>query len=247
MRDVPGDYYRRLHEVDTHHWWHVGMRSAAVALLDGHLHGALLDAGCGTGGFLAWAAEQGTFTRLCGIDLSAEAIELARETVPAAELHAAPLDRIPFGDGEFDVAVSLDVLQHVHEDVLDTSLRELRRVLRPGGFLLVRTNGDRRARLERDDWRAYDPQTLAADLRRAGFTARRVTYGNAAFSLAAAARGRRPQPPTETSCGIPEPETGAKASVGSRVLGLEAALLRRGVRLPYGHTLFALAEREAVP
>jgi SAM-dependent methyltransferase len=247
MRDVPGDYYRRLHEVDTRHWWHLGMRSAAVALLDGRLHGSLLDAGCGTGGFLAWAAEQGTFSRLCGIDLSPEAVELARETVPDAELHAAPLDRIPFGDEEFDLAVTLDVLQHVHEDALDASLRELRRVVKPGGALLVRTNGDRRARRERDDWRAYDPKTLAADLRRAGFAVRRMTYGNAAFSVAAAARGRRPHAPTETSCGVPEPETGAKAAVGRRLLELEAGLLRRGVRLPYGHTLFALAEREAVP
>jgi len=247
MRDVPGDYYRRLHEVDTRHWWHLGMRSAAVALLDGHLHGALLDAGCGTGGFLSWAAEQGSFPRLCGIDLSPEAIEIARETVPQAELHAAPLDRIPFGDGEFDLVVSLDVLQHVHETAVDESLRELRRVLRPGGLLLVRTNGDRRARRERDDWRAYDPQTLAADLRRAGFAVRRTTYANTAFSLAAAARGRRPHAPTESSCGVPEPEAGAKSAIGSRMLGFETALLRRGVRLPYGHTLFALAEREAVP
>lgn len=247
MRDVPGDYYRRLHEVDTSHWWHLGMRSAAVALLDGRLHGSLLDAGCGTGGFLAWAAALGTFTRLCGIDLSPEAIELAREAVPGAELHAAPLDRIPFGDAEFDLAVSLDVLQHVHEDALDASLRELRRVVKPGGALLVRTNGDRQARRERDDWRAYDPQTLAADLRRAGFAVRRTTYANALFSLAGAARGRRPHAPTESSCGVPDPETGAKSAIGSRVLGLEAALLRRGVRLPYGHTLFALAEREVVP
>src|SRR5262245_23996825 len=135
MRDVPDDYYRRLHEVDAGHWWHLGMRSLAGALLDGRMHGALLDAGCGTGGFLAWAASTGAFTRLCGIDLSVEAVELAREAVPDAELHAAPLDRLPFGGREFDLVVSLDVLQHVPEGALDGSLKELRRVLRPGGAL----------------------------------------------------------------------------------------------------------------
>lgn len=247
MKDVPADYYRRLHEVDTRHWWHLGMRSVAVALLDGRMHGALLDAGCGTGGFLAWAASTGGFPRLCGIDLSVEAVELARETVPTAELHAAPLDRIPFGDGEFDLAVSLDVLQHVPEGLVDASLKELRRVLRPGGALLVRTNGDRQARRERDDWRAYDASLLAADLRRAGFAVRKVTYANTMLSLAAAARGRRPTAPTGSSCGIPRVETGAKAAVGRALLEAEARAVGAGARLPYGHTLFALAEREPLP
>lgn len=247
MRDVPDDYYRRLHEVDTGHWWHLGMRSVAGALLDGRAHGSLLDAGCGTGGFLAWAASTETFTRLCGIDLSVEAVDLARETVPAAELHAAPLDRVPFGDQEFDVVVSFDVLQHVPDGALDASLKELRRVLRPGGALLVRTNGARCARRVRDDWRAYDAATLAADLRRAGFTIRRITYANAVPSLAAAAIGRRPDAPTEASCGIPQVETGAKATLGRGLLELEARLVARGGRVPYGHTLFALAEREVVP
>jgi len=247
VRDVPADYYRRLHEVDSQHWWHLGMRSLAAALLDGRMGGSLLDAGCGTGGFLAWAAETGRFSRRCGIDLSVEAVELARETVPGAELHAAPLDQIPFGDEEFDLAVSLDVLQHVPEDLLDASLKELRRVLKPGGALLVRTNGDREARRERDDWRAYDAATLAADLRRAGFTVRRVTYANTVLSLAASARGRRPEAPTGSSCGIPPVETGPKAAVGRALLEAEARVVGLGGRLPYGHTLFALAEREPLP
>jgi SAM-dependent methyltransferase len=246
MQDVPGDYYRRLQEVDTRHWWHVGMRSLAEALLEGRLHGALLDAGCGTGGFLAWARSTGAFSRLCGIDFSAEAIDIARETVPDAELHAAPLDRIPFGDGGFDLVVSLDVLQHVHESQLDASLREVRRVLRPGGTLLVRTNGGRRARRVRDDWRAYDAPTLAADLRRAGFAVRRLTYANTLLSLAAAARGRRPEAPTGESCGIPLVEEGARTAVGRTLLEVETRVVARGGRLPYGHTLFALAEREVV-
>lgn len=247
MKDVPDDYYRRLHEIDTRHWWHLGMRSVAAALLDGRMHGALLDAGCGTGGFLAWAAGTGAFTRLCGIDLSVEAVELAREAVPGAELHAAPLDRVPFGDDEFDLAVSLDVLQHVPEASLDASLKELRRVLRPGGALLVRTNGDRQARRERDDWRAYDGATLAADLRRAGFAVQRVTYANTLLSLVASARGQHPHAPTGSSCGIPRAETGPKAAVGRALLEAEARAVGLGARLPYGHTLFALAERPALP
>jgi SAM-dependent methyltransferase len=249
MKDVPGDYYRRLHDVDSRHWWHRGMRGIARAMLAGRLGGgAFLDAGCGTGGFLAWVASLGTFERLCGVDLSAEAIEIAHEVVPAADLRVSPLDRLPFGDGEFDLVVSLDVLQHVPEGALAASLLELRRVLKPGGALLVRTNGDRRARRERDDWRAYDAATLAADLRRAGFAVRRVTYANSLLSAAAAARGRAPHAPTTERTGIPTQDAGPTAAVGSALLGLEARLLASPrVRLPFGHTLFALAEREVGP
>jgi SAM-dependent methyltransferase len=218
------------------------MREIEATLLRGRLHGSVLDAGCGTGGFLTWAAARGTFSRLAGVDISAEAIELAREVVPSAELRVAPLDRLPFGDGEFDLAVSHDVLQHVPEAVLDAGLRELRRVLRPGGALLVRTNGDRRARRERDDWRAYDAATLAADLRRAGFAVRRVTYANALLSLAEP----RPAAPTGERCGIPRRASGPRAAVGSALLRTEALLVGRGGHLPFGHTLFALAEREKV-
>jgi hypothetical protein len=111
----------------------------------------------------------------------------------------------------------------------------------------VRTNGGRRARRERDDWRAYDAATLGADLRRAGFTVRRLTYANAVLSLAAAARGQRPEAPTGSSCGIPRLEAGAKAAVGRALLEAEARVVGLGPRLPYGHTLFALAERERLP
>ncbi len=247
MRDVPGDYYRRLREVDTGHWWHVGMHRIGEALAGDQLArgGRLLDAGCGTGGFLARMRDLGRFDRLCGIDVSAEAVELARRAVPEADVRVAPLDAIPFADREFELVSSLDVLQHVPAGALERSLAELHRVLRPGGTLLVRTNGGRHGRRERDDWRLYDAATLGAELRGAGFTVRRVTYANTALSLAAALLGRGPHAPSGETSGIPAPEHGLKAAAGSALLRLEARLLASpGARLPYGHTLFAVADRE---
>jgi SAM-dependent methyltransferase len=250
VKDVPGDYYRRLQEVDSTHWWHRGMRGIARSLLGDRLErgGSLLDAGCGTGGFLAWAAATGSFDRLCGVDLSPEAVELSRAVVPEADVRVAPLDALPFEDTEFDLAVSLDVLQHVHTEALDRSLREVRRVLRPGGSLLVRTNGACRVHRERDDWQAYDAATLVADLRRAGLAVQRVTYANTVLSLAAALQGRVPHAPTATASGIPRRDGEVKSAVGTALLGLESRLLTTPWgRLPYGHTLFALAEREDAP
>lgn len=238
MEDVPHDYYGRLRQAEETHWWPAGMRRIAAALLAGRLSGDLLDAGCGAGGFLAWAASEGTFGRLCGVDVSEEAIALARRAVPGADIRVAPVHELPFADGAFDVAILADVLQHVREDDVPHSLSELRRVLRPTGALLVRTNGGRSARRLRIDWRLYDRASLADELARGGFRVERLTHANLVPSLL----GREPEPPTESSCGIPTPAGALRSAVGSALLGLEARYLRApGRSLPRGHTLFALA------
>ncbi len=240
MPNVPGDYYRRLRDAEEHHWWSDGMRAITASLLDGRLHGVLLDAGCGAGGFLAWVREQGTFARLCGVDVSSEAVELARQAVPDAEIDVAPVHELPFADDSFDVVVLADVLQHVAERDVDSSLRELRRVLRPDGVLLVRTNGSRTGRRVRDDWRLYDARSLTDTLTRAGLRVDRLTHANMVLS----ALGREPAPPTESSCGIPAPAGRLRAAVGTGLLQAEARYLRvPGRSLPRGHTLFAVASR----
>jgi SAM-dependent methyltransferase len=245
VKNVPADYYRRLHEADAAHWWSRGMRGIEAALLGDRLGvrgQSLLDAGCGTGGFLAWASGLGSFERLCGTDVSPEAIELAREVVPGADLRVAPLHRLPFDDATFDVAVLNDVLQHVREDEVGAGLGELGRALRADGVLLVRTNGVRHARREREDWRAYDAEALAAELRRGGFRVLRLTYANMVLSLWAAVLGRAPTSPTSERDGIPEPGGAVKRALGSRLLAVEARYLAGpGRRLPYGHNLLAMA------
>jgi SAM-dependent methyltransferase len=210
-------------------------------LAPGHL--SLLDAGCGTGGFLAWASRTGAFDRLCGVDVSAEAIELARRAVPNTELHVAPAEAIPYPDGSFDLVALNDVLQHVDEASVSRTLGELRRVLHADGALVVRTNGGRHARRERADWRLYDEASLRHDLEEGGFRVERVTYANAVLSSWGALRGRSPKAPTGTSCGIPPAPGRFATRVGSHLLGLEARFLGRGRRLGYGHTLFAVAVR----
>jgi SAM-dependent methyltransferase len=245
VKDVPPDYYRRLHAVEQSHWWHVGMRKVAASILGERLrrqHLQLLDAGCGTGGFLAWAYETGAFERLCGVDISPEAIEFAGHEVPAADVRVAPLDDLPFERGSFDLVTLNDVLQHVEEGVVRDGLCELRRVVREDGALLVRTNSGRRPRRERSDWRLYDESTLRSELEGAAFDVVRLTHANALLSVWGAARRRTPKAPTTTSCGIPSGAGSFANTVGGVVFALEARYLREPRRrLPYGHTLFALA------
>lgn len=245
---VPDDYYERIAAVEGGHWWHSGMRDLTAVLLADALAGkdqALLDAGCGTGGFLRWIAGTGAFSRLVGADLSTRALGLAQEQLPELELRLAPLHELPFADGTFDVVTVNDVLQHVPEDQVTAALRECARVLRSGGTLLIRTNGAWRARRERDDWRIYDRRTLAARLELAGLQPERLTFAAMVPSLWAVARGQAPRTPRSAEDppdGIPDPTSKLIDRVGRFAIAGERWWLARSLRpIPFGHTLFAVA------
>jgi SAM-dependent methyltransferase len=107
------------------YWW----AASAVAGKE------VLDAGCGNGYGLRMLAAAGP-ARLVGVDLSAEAVTRAQqEAAGAAEVVEGDVHDLPFGDESFDVAVCFEVIEHVERQ--DEVLRELRRVLRPHGTLLI--------------------------------------------------------------------------------------------------------------
>jgi SAM-dependent methyltransferase len=247
MPGVPADYHARIRDIEGRHWWHAGMQRIATALLGDRLLAPsqrLLDAGCGSGGFLRWALEHWPVASASGVDISEAAIDLAVEQVPAAELSVAPMRALPFESETFDLVATHDVLQHLESVEIDESVAELARVLRPGGALFVRTNGGRRARAQRSDWRVYDAGSLSALLDRAGLRLERITHANMLPSFWAAARGRAPRAPTETSHGVPTVPGRSAQVVCGCLLAAEARYLRRpGRSLPYGHTLLAVCGR----
>ncbi len=69
-----------------------------------------------------------------GLELSQTSVELARER-DCGEVVEGSLLEMPFADASFDLAVSLDVIEHLEDDV--GAMRELRRTVAPGGALLV--------------------------------------------------------------------------------------------------------------
>jgi len=245
VKGVPPDYYARMHSVEERHWWHRGMRELELALLRGRLPAGarFLDAGCGTGGFLRFLLDSRAIGSAAGVDVSAEAVELARSRVPEAELAVASVASLPFPDAAFDAAALNDVLQHLPEEEVGQALSELGRVLRVGAPVVVRTGASRRARRERRDWRAYDRATLHAELERGGFRCDYVSYANLAGSIVAELTGRRPGAPTGDRCGIPARGSPVAAAVGTALLRAERAIARTGSPIPFGHTLVAVATR----
>lgn len=99
--------------------------------------GDVLDVGCYDGGGTSWLA--GKARRLVGIDTDAPAIARGRERYPNLEFVYASAHELPFSDNSFDCVVFSEVLEHLPSDIEIQTIREIWRVLRPSGLLILTT------------------------------------------------------------------------------------------------------------
>jgi len=96
----------------------------------------VLDAGCGSGYGADVLATLGGH-HVTGIDLSAEAVCFARRRAPGVRFTQGSCAALPFADESFDLVVNIDNIEHVEDAA--AALRQMRRVLRPGGLYAVTT------------------------------------------------------------------------------------------------------------
>jgi ubiquinone/menaquinone biosynthesis C-methylase UbiE len=95
--------------------------------------GKLLDVGCGTGYLLKEADRRGLTTT--GVDISDEAVRIARSVSPRSRIERAVGETLPFEDSSFDYVCCIGVLEHLSD--LDRGVREFTRVTKQGGKLCV--------------------------------------------------------------------------------------------------------------
>jgi SAM-dependent methyltransferase len=239
------DEYERMYGAEERQWWYAGMRAISFGLLEAALPRRpglrSLDGGCGTGRNLERLATKG---QALGLDLAEEAVLFCRRrgvlVARGSVLH------LPFAASSFDVALSMDVLYHAWVTDDAAAVREVARVLRPGGLLLVRVPALPIL------WGAHDEAVhsrhryvraeLRALLEGAGLRIVRLSYCNTIlFPLLLVRRtldrltGRQGSDVEF----LPAPFEWAFR----HALLLEAALLRRGLELPVGASLVALARK----
>jgi SAM-dependent methyltransferase len=236
--------YAVMFEVEDRLWWYAGMRRITQTLLDAHCTARplrVLDAGCGTGANLALLARYGQVT---GIDIEPLALDYCRRR-GLSRLVRASVAELPFASGGFDLVTSFEVIYHaaVSDDV--AALREFARVLRPGGWLLLR--------LPAYDWlrgrhdlavhtqRRYTTGELGRKARAAGLTVVRLSYANTLlFPIALAKRLAERCSPTGAGSDVGPPPSGNGLLTG--ILSLEAVWLRRW-SLPFGLSVICLARK----
>jgi SAM-dependent methyltransferase len=233
---------------DQHFWFRGLRRNARTMLLQAGVRPGLsvvIDCGAGTGRNLDWLSE---FGPAFGVDLTPLAIDAGRRK--GRRLARASVASLPFPSNSADLATSFDVLYCLEDEVETQALREMWRVLKPGGVALVNAaaldmlhGAHSTLTFER---RRYTPATLRTRLTSAGFTVERVTFTNFTLFLPVlAVRGM------ERLTGRADEASDADLSVPAApinmffdaCLRLEHRLLST-MNMPVGTSVMAVARKE---
>ncbi len=236
--------------IEQDHWWFEAKRalvadalSAALADADVLPDARILDVGCGTGATIA-ALGQGFGTAI-GTDLDEYALFHARSNRAQLDVLAARAEALPFPDAVFDALVSLDVVEHVEDDV--AALREYQRVVKPGAPLVLTVPAYMWAWSDHDvtlgHRRRYQQRTIEHATRAAGLELIRVTYFHSWLVPIALVLRRTP---ARRLVRKPAEEASYVGPMTNRMLGrvarAERSVLRRG-GLPCGLSLMVVACR----
>ena len=122
--------------IEADHWWFVGRRLLFSDLIKGFglpRDAEILDVGTSTGTNLRLLRDLG-FGRITGVDQSPDAVRFCAEKGLGA-VQLGDICALQLPERRFDLVLATDVIEHVNDDL--AALRELRRVLRPGGYLLL--------------------------------------------------------------------------------------------------------------
>jgi SAM-dependent methyltransferase len=238
--------YDKLDRVENRMWWFAAMHAnllmaAQQSALD-ELDLPILDAGCGTGGFLSCLAVEYSRTPVFGLDLDVQACTRAA-TKSARPVCAGSVNDLPFANDALAAIFSADVL--CHEGVNDhRALRQFHRCLSQNGRLILNLPAYRwmlsRHDMAVSNTRRYTATGLRRLLKAVGFRPVYVSYWNAVlFPLMVITR--------RLLSGGHEAASDVRLYPGwvellcRSATRLETAVLRRGVGLPFGGSILAIA------
>ncbi len=172
-------YYETYYRHETEHWWFRWRFKLIQQVLDQLAlpsNARMLDAGCGTGQMLKMLQRRG---EAVGLDISPEAIAFAASR-GAKNLVLGTVSAPPFEPGAFDVALALDVIEHVDDDL--AMLDGLRTLVKPDGAVIITVPAFDFLWSEHDlinhHRRRYTVEMLERRIEEAGLEIDRITYCN---------------------------------------------------------------------
>ncbi len=242
---MQADEYRKLAETEDRMWYFRALHRR-LAHWVGRMTPAgpvkVLDAGCGTGGFLKSAAVKACGWRMTGVDLSPLAVQLARER-SGAEVREGSITALPFADGEFDAVVTGDVIYHVEDVAL--ALREFARCVKPGGAVIVNEPAYRWLWSYHDDAveskHRFTRPELKALFRQAGLEVKFASYANCLILPLVVLR-RKVFPPKQPTSDV-ELSSAPVEALLSLAAWLEFVWMKCGLPLPAGSSVFVVGRK----
>jgi len=176
------DIYSQFFKLEQSHWWFRGMYGICFDLFKRWIAPGIaatdivVDLGCGNG---TWSRHLTRYGSVIGLDYSAEALaNCSKRGLDLLVLGDAA--RLPLGDGEAAVVTALGLIEHLEDDRI--FLKELYRVLRPGGQVLLLTSAYSWLWGHHDDLvhhkRRYTRQSFSRLLEEEGFQLNQVSYAN---------------------------------------------------------------------
>lgn len=240
-------FYEEYARIEAVHWWFEGRRAifdALLAQLPLSPSALLLDLGCGTGANLSFLSRYG---RVIGLDWGAAAARYSRRRTALPVLRG-DVQALPFQSDSVDLVTAFDLIEHIDDD--QACVREMARVVRPGGFVLVTVPAFPwmwgRQDVINHHKRRYRAKELARLFETASLQIQRLTYLNTfLFPVVAAVRLARrvvPEKNTELVSDFSMTKPGKINDWLGKLFSLEAPLIAR-FNLPVGVSLLCLAQR----
>lgn len=236
-------YFDTMADHARSHWWYLTRAAWVRQELGSRSTGGIaLDVGCGVGANLR-ALDAAGYDAVLGLDVSHYVLERARGLGGDPLVAMASADELPVGDRALACVASLDVLEHLPDDV--GALREYARTVAPGGTLLLMVPAYQWLFSDHDRWaghhRRYTARRLVAAVEAAGLHVERTTY-LFSFLVPAAALLRRT--PLRRWLGTTDEETSSVSPVLNRLLaaaGRAERWIGRRARIPFGLSVLVVA------
>jgi len=232
------------------HFWFRGfrwfLRPVLARAVAGRTRPRILDCGCGTGSNLGMLDPLG---EVYGFDLTWRGLRFARDHGRRG-IAQGSIDAIPFQSGRFDLVTSFDVFQTLPDPVEQEAIREMARILKPGGAAVFNFAALELLRgghsVLAEEVRRYTPADVRRLMGRAGLQVEHLTFAFASvFPLMLAARvGHRLRRRGEAEVGeweIQVPAAPVNAALTAAVW-VEAQALRLA-RMPIGSSIICLARK----